>query len=441
MRHAPTLFVAAAIALAGCSASTPAVDERTPDGPAAPVTPAMSSDDAMAECEDGMAGDYACSNVDLVSHISLDDFGSERGNDIWGWTDPETGIEYALVGLFDGTAFVSLADPANPQNLGKVPTTTEGSVWRDVKTYDDHAFIVSEAPGHGMQVFDLARLRGLTADPDRTFEPDALYEGVGNSHNIVIDDVSGFAYMVGSTPSGDELPAECASKGFHAVDIREPQDPTFVTCFSDAAMELNVRSVAGYTHDAQCLVYDGPDEDYNGRQMCFAANEDVLTIFDVEDKSDIKIVSMAQYPNHAYSHQGWLTQDQRYFLLNDELDEMRGGYETQRTLVFDLLDLDAPEFAYEWDSGIPVIDHNLYMKGDYSFQSNYRAGLRIIDVSRVGEGEMTEAAFFDTYPQSEDIGFGGQWSNYPYFESGIVVANDSNNGLFVLRPNLDEPEL
>ena len=440
MRYAPTTLFAAAFAIAGCSGSTPAVDGGDADGPSTTNPPVMASVADMAECEDGMAGDYACSNVDLVSHISVEEMGSNRGNDIWGWTDPQGGAEYALVGMDDGTVFVNIADPASPMNLGKLPTTTDPSTWRDIKTYQNHAFIVSEAGGHGMQVFDLTRLRGLSADPSRTFEPDALYDGVGSSHNIVIDDVSGFAYMVGSRPSTG-YPAECASKGFHAVDIRTPKSPEFVTCFSDAEFEQRVRSTAGYTHDAQCLVYDGPDADYNGRQMCFASNEDVLTIFDVEDKEDIKMVAMAQYPGSTYSHQGWLTQDQRYFLLNDELDEMQGGYATQRTLVFDLEDLDSPEFAFEWDSGLTVIDHNLYMKGDYSFQSNYRAGLRIVDVSRVGEGVMSEAAFFDTYPQSEDIGFGGQWSNYPYFPSGIVVANDSNNGLFVLRPNLDEPEI
>ena len=433
MRHASPFLFALALVAAGCSGTTP----PDPVGPT-PVMPPMASGGEM-ECEDGMAGDYACDNVDLVSHIDLDGFGSDHANDIWGWTDSD-GTEYALVGLGDGTAFVSLADPANPMNLGKLMTTTESSTWRDIKTYANHAFIVSEAPGHGMQVFDLTRLRGLSADPQRTFEPDALYEGVGSSHNIVVDDVSGFAYMVGSRPAAG-MPAECASRGFHAVDIRTPKEPEFVTCFSDAEREQRPRSTPGYTHDAQCLVYDGPDQDYVGKQMCFAANEDVLTIFDVEDKENIEIVSMAQYPGAAYSHQGWLTEDGRYFLLNDELDEMRGGYSTQRTLVFDLMDLDAPEFSFEWDSGLTVIDHNLYQKGDYSFQSNYRAGLRIIDVSRVGEGEMEEVAFFDTYPQDEDVNFGGQWSNYPYFPSGIVVANDSDNGLFVLRPNLDEPEL
>ena len=150
---------------------------------------------------------------------------------------------------------------------------------------------------------------------------------------------------------------------------------------------------------------------------------------------------MANYPDDAYTHQGWLTEDHRYFLLDDELDEISGSSPTQRTLVFDLQDLDNPEFKFAWDSGITVIDHNQYILGDYSYQSNYKAGLRIIDVSGVGDGEMEEVAFFDTFPQGEDVQFGGQWSNFPYFESGLVIANDGSNGLFVLKPNLDKPGL
>lgn len=424
----------ATVALSGCDIARQAI-AVVENGVTAPVPAALS--DRPMDCEDGTAGAFTCSNVDMVARIPVEAFpGSSRGNDIWGWTDPATGTEYALVGLDDGTGFVSLADPENPANLGKLYTTTEATVWRDIKVYRDHAYIGSEATGHGIQVFDLTRLRNLSADADRVFDTDALYTGVGSSHNVVIDEASGFLYAVGAVSVGDTLPATCDAKGFHAIDIREPANPTFSTCFSDAAVETGPRT-PGYTHDAQCLVYDGPDEDYRGRQICLAANEDVLTIFDVEDKDDVKIVSVGEYPADAYSHQVWLSDDQRYAFLNDELDEMNGNVATQRTLVFDLMDLDNPEFDFAWDSGLPVIDHNLYIRDGYMYQSNYMSGLRIIDTSRVGEGVLTETAYFDTYPQGEKVGFGGQWSNYPYFQSGLVVANDGKNGLFVLRPNLN----
>ena len=432
----PLALVVAALTLAACSSSTPMV-EPPQDKPGEATAPPTMADDGT-QCEEGNADGYGCSNIDLLAHMPIDTFSSEasRGNDIWGWTDPTNGKEYALVGLDNGTAFVDISNPTNPVNLGFLPTETTATTWRDIKTYADHAFIGSEAPGHGIQVFDLTRLRGLTG-PAQTFTADAVYKGVGNSHNVVIDEESGFAYAVGASSVGDDLPAECSAPGFHAIDIREPKNPTFAGCFSDAMRDASPVSAPGYTHDAQCLVYRGPDADYNGRQLCFASNEDVVTVFDVEDKSDVKVISQAAYPRDAYTHQGWLTEDQRWFLANDELDEMNGLTSSQRTLVFDMQDLDAPEFAFAHESGLPVIDHNLYIIGDFSYQSNYESGLRIVDISGIEQGVFTEVAYFDTFPTSEKVQFGGQWSNFPYFESGTVIANDGSNGLFVLRPNLN----
>ena len=115
----------------------------------------------MLPCIDGMAGIYPCNGFDLVGAISLSGFNAGSGNDSWGWTDATTGKEYALVGLNNGTAFVDISDNDNLLYLGKLPTATETSSWRDIKVYQDHAFIVSEANGHGMQVFDLTKLRDV----------------------------------------------------------------------------------------------------------------------------------------------------------------------------------------------------------------------------------------------------------------------------------------
>jgi choice-of-anchor B domain-containing protein len=434
--------LALALFAAGCASTAPPAPGGSDDDMDTPAT-----GDVVAACVDGMAtlptdnpgddadGPFECSNIDLVSFVPLSEFDANQLNDIWGWTDPETGREYALVGLSNGTEFVDVTDPMNPVLLGKLPTTTVETVWRDIKVYQDHAFVVSEARDHGMQVFDLTRLRGLTSDQGE-FEADALYDGVTNVHNIVINEDSGFAYAVGSGSRGDDLPAECGAPGFHVINIQEPTNPTFVTCFSDAAKDTSPVAAPGYTHDAQCIMYDGPDTDYTGREVCAASNEDVVTFFDVTDKDDVRIISIAEYPQDAYTHQGWFTEDRRAFLANDELDESNGYVSTQRTLLFNVENLDEPEFIGAYDSGITTIDHNLYVLGDLNFQSNYQSGLRILDHSDVMNGNMTEIAYFDTYPQSTEVNFAGQWSNYPYFGSGIVVASDSDNGLFVLMPRV-----
>ncbi len=375
-------------------------------------------------CDDsGMIGEYPCGNVTLLAHLDLPTMSAEAGNDVWGWTDSVTGKEYALMGLANGTGFVDISDPTTPVYLGKLPTHTVATIWRDIKVYGDYAFIVSEADGHGMQVFDLARLRDVapTQGPV-TFTEDAHYGRVGQSHNVAINEETGLAIIVGNRES------EGCAGGLHLVDVTTPLNPTFAGCFD----------ADGYTHDVQCVTYHGPDADYTGHEICFASNEDTVTIVDVTDRENTVEISQALYPNPAYTHQGWLTEDQRYFIGNDELDEQRFGNNT-RTLIFDVSDLDSPEFLAPHLSDYPSIDHNLYVRGDAIYEANYRIGLRVLDASDVAEGGMEEVAYFDTFPTDNSNQFGGAWSTYPYFASGTVLISDMQRGLFIVRPERTEP--
>ncbi len=370
------------------------------------------------------SGPFPCEGIDLLAFLpscsasttcTTGPLSSGRGNDIWGWTDPDSGREYALVGMVNATVFVDVTVPTAPEVLGRVLSHNgSSSTWRDIKVYADHAFIVSEASQHGMQVFDLKRLRGLTADPARLFTPDARYAGVSNSHNIAINEDSGFAYLVGTNT---------CSGGLHMVDIRTPTAPTGAGCFS----------TDGYTHDAQCVIYAGPDTQYTGREICFASNEDTVTIVDVTDKATPVQISRGFYPTPGYTHQGWLTDDHRYHIADDELDEFFGTVSATRTVVMDVSDLDNPEWHFDYAGPLFTSDHNLYVRGRYAFLSTYESGTRILDLDNLDGGSMTEVAHFDTHPQSDETGFEGQWSNYPYFASGTIIANDRTNGLFVLR--------
>ena len=163
-------------------------------------------------CENGFAAGYPCDQVDLMGFVPSGDMGGGDAEDLWGWTDPLDGKEYAIVGMAGGTAFVDVTDPTAPSMLGTLPTHTGSSLWRDVKVYGNHAFIVSEASGHGLQVFDLTHLRNV-ANPPETFAEDAHYGGFGNCHNIAINEATGRAYAVGTgTFSG----------GLHILDISTP---------------------------------------------------------------------------------------------------------------------------------------------------------------------------------------------------------------------------
>ncbi len=336
--------------------------------------------------------------------------GGSRGNDIWGWVDTQTDREYALMGMSNGTAFVDISDPENPRVLGILPTQTVASLWRDIKVYRDHAYVVADNAGaHGMQVFDLTRLRD--AVPSQTFMPDIVYVDFGNAHNIAIDDDTGFAYAVGTNTCG---------RGLHIIDIRTPNNPLFAGCHSTVS-----------THDTQCVVYQGPDAQHDGREICVSSNENHVEVVDVTVKSAPATISSTVYEQSGFVHQGWLTEDHRYFLLGDELDEIFFSVPT-RTLVFDMEDLDSPQYVYTYEAATAATDHNLYVAGNRVFQANYSSGLRILEFADLANQDLREIAWFDTYPQGDADGFDGAWSVYPYLESGVIIVSDQTNGLFVL---------
>jgi len=382
------------------------------------------------QCSDGVANVYLCENVDLVSFLPVREIGGDRGvrlNDMWGWTDNETGKNYAIVGRNNGTSFVDVTDPLNPVYIGDLPLTesAQPSAWRDMKVYKDHVYIVADnAREHGMQVLDLTHLREFDGEPI-TFEETTIYRNVNSVHNIVINEDTGYAFAVGSSGGG-----ETCGGGLHMINIQDPANPEFAGCFADPSTG---RSGTGYSHDAQCVIYEGPDEEHQGREICIGSNETAISIADVTDKDAPVALSTASYPDHAYVHQGWLTEDQRYFFQNDELDELTGNVDQTRTIIWDVSDLDDPQFVDEFFLDNPASDHNLYILGDTMYQSNYVSGLRVVDISNPEEPK--QVGYFDTHPFVEDeAGFSGTWSNFPFFDD-IVLMTSSNEGLFILDAN------
>lgn len=368
-------------------------------------------------CVNGFADIYPCGNYDLMAHIPIADLGGigARGNDSWGWTDPSTGKEYALIGTSSGSAFVDISIPNDPLLLGTLPTATTNSSWRDIKVFNNHAFIVADNAGsHGMQVFDLTRLRNV-ANPPETFTVDALYTGFGNAHNIVINENSGFAFAVGTnTYSG----------GPHFINIQDPTNPIAAGGYS----------LDGDTHDAQVITYNGPDIDYLGKEIFIGSNEDEVVIVNVTDKATPVHISSIVYNNLGFVHQGWFTEDLTYFMVGDELDERNSGIKT-RTIVLNLSDLDNPTVHMEYLGPSSAIDHNGYVKGNLFYQASYTAGVRIIDISNIGSQSMNEIGYFDTYPEDNSTSFRGAWNVYPFFSSGNIIVSDIERGLFIIRSN------
>jgi choice-of-anchor B domain-containing protein len=280
--------------------------------------------------------------------------------------------------------------------------------------------------------------------------------------SVMISTDDGNAIKAGLPASGtiDANPEAnpCDGGGLHMVDIRDPKNPTFAGCFDDE----------GYVHDNQCVVYKGPDVDYRDRELCFNANPgssigDAVTIVDVTDHANPVMVGQVFEGEPAtYSHQGWLTPDQRYFLHDDESDNGASSAAIQgrtRTRVFDVTDLENPSLQAVYHAPTRAPAHNLYTRGRYMYNSNYIDGLRIVNIRGIDNpGDeflpqtpsapdhqgLKEVACFDTDPFRNDMGvfpngrtaWGGTWSNYPYFESGVVVVSGFD-GLFLVKRNSD----
>ena len=376
---------------------------------------------AQTPCAGGTVTDrgleFACDGVDLLARLTAQDMGQWSSPDcgyclmdLWGWTDPETGREYALVGA-RRLAFVDVTDPAAPCPLGALRMTGG----RDVKVFGHHAY-AGDHGSDGVAVFDLHRLRGLSANPARLFSPDAV-TAPSDAHNVVVADGAPLLATMG----------RCGSEGgYQFFDLSDPGQPQAAGCYPERV------------HDAQCLLYDGPDPDHAGRTVCFGFNADRVGILDVTDPGAAVPIADAVYPEAGFTHQGWLTEDRRHLLVGDEFDEADGT--ATRTIVFDVEDLDAPEYVGTWlHPTVSAIDHNLYVRGEHVYQANYTAGLRVLSLAGVATADLAEVAYFDTRPMPDapENGFDGAWSVYPFFESGTVIVSDQSYGLFVLRVDPD----
>jgi choice-of-anchor B domain-containing protein len=369
-------------------------------------------------CTSGFAGIYPCNKIDLMAQMPFAQIGGgigSQGSSCWGWTDPLNGKEYAIMGCNTHTAFVDITVPSAPIYLGKLNSHNNGSsIWREMKVYNNFVFIVSEASGHGMQIFDLTRLRTVTTP--QVFTADARYAGFGNGHTVTINEATGYAYCNGT---GTYL------GGPHVVNIQDPLNPVFSFGYSSEE----------YTHDSQVVIYNGPDPDYQGKELFFGANETKVVIVDVTDKTNPILIATFLYSNTGYTHQGWLTTDQKYWILSDELDELDFGFNS-KSIIIDMTDLDAPVLKGDYFGPTAAIDHNGYCKGNEFYLANYTAGLRILNTATINSTDtMTEIASFDTYPQNNNANFNGAWNTYPYFPSGSIIISDINRGLFIVRKN------
>jgi choice-of-anchor B domain-containing protein len=392
------LILFAALALAATLIPAPVATAQDPAGP--------------AQCKNSRAGDLPCKGIDVVGRVT----GTGGIADVWGWVDPETKDEFAIVGGSSGPHFFNVTNPAKPVDLGSaVSYKPPAGLWLEMEILNDHLYWVCDLTPCGLNVFDLTRLTGPEAALP-VWRPD-VHLPLGTFHSIDSNPKTNHIFLNGfgiSNPAGTPI----------IFDVSTPLAPTPVGAMADD----------GYTHDSLCRNYRGNDKDHKGDEICFNFNEDSVTIYNVTDNPQQPVqLSRNPYEGAAYTHSGALTDDHNTLISTDEGDETStGGPST--LFIWDVRDLDKPKLIDSWEANSLSIDHNVYSEGDALFHANYNNGLRILDLSKAHKGKLKEVAWIDTMPVADSPSFEGAWAAYPFLPSGNILIGDMSDGFFIVRP-------
>jgi choice-of-anchor B domain-containing protein len=327
----------------------------------------------------------AQTNMEKLGELSY----SQSLSDVWGYVDEE-GNEYALVGTFDGLSIVDVTDPSSPEEVFFGPGP--GSIWRDMKTWGDYAYVSNESSG-GIYIVDLTPL------PDGPIETTTNFTGIiypfSSSHNLYIDEF-GKLYIFG------------ANSGFGGAIIcdltQDPMNPVELGRFNDF-----------YLHDGMA----------RGDTLWGAGiYVGVLAAIDVSDPSNTNIMGTVSTPSQ-FAHNAWVSDDGTHVFTTDEVSSGYIG-------AFNVEDLGN---MFETDRiqtapGSGVIPHNAHVLNDYIITSYYTEGITIHDASN--PEFLIEVGHYDTSPNFSGSGFDGSWGAYPYLPSGNILASDIQEGLVIL---------
>ena len=389
-----------------CNTSTETCTDSFPDDCTGPDEVFSSLSCCQSECR-APGPTYDSDAMELLSHVPVTTFStiSTAGNDVWGYTTPR-GHKYALTGGNGTTAFIRVTDPRNPVTVADIGSAA--SLWKDVRAYQGYAYSSTEASG-GIQIFDIRQIdSGIVS-----LVGSLTQNGLQTSHTLGLNPDSGFLYLHGSNLGGGRLTA---------VSLADPASPQIVGSM--------LQSV--YVHDALEISYTSGT--YAGKEIafCFCGGAG-MRIVDITNKSNMFTMSSMTYPELAYCHQGWITEDRRYIIMDDELEEAFGNVSETTVYVVDVQNLSAPFVAARYTFPGCWIDHDLHIRGNRVYQAQYSAGLRVTDISN--PLAPVNVAYFDTRPEDNIQDFFGVWGSYAFPER-LVLASDIERGLFVL---CDEP--
>ena len=338
-----------------------------------------------------LSGNLINYNLDLISHIEIENASNNYGvSDVWGYTD-EFGNEYAIVGYQFGT-YIYKVSSTIPQLVADFIGPSSGDYYyhRDYKTYESHLYVVNEMYGGdiGMQVIDLS--------PLPYNEPIQLetYNEMSQSHNLWIDNVTGLAFI--EHQNGDNI---------HIADISNPSYPQYAASFGNQA--LNCHDI--YTRNNTAYVSEGWSYEFG--------------IYNISDINNI--IQLASIPCSGYAHNAWLNDEGTHLITTEET-------ENKTIKIWDISNLNNIMLTGEY-LGENNLAHNVHVLNNLLYISHYSTGLKIVDI--FNPSRPIEIAAFDTYPQSDNGGYIGCWGAYPFTSNGYIYASDMQNGLYILEFN------
>jgi len=314
-----------------------------------------------------MADSY---NMQLLGYLPYE----QMTSDITGFY--QDGREFAVIGLQDAASFVDVTDPSNPFEVGRIDGGN--SIWRDLKYWDRHVYIGTEADD-GIKVVNVD-------DLDNPVLVNTITD-VDNSHNIHVCE-DGYLYIVGA----DEY-------DIWIYDLMFPGTPNLIGTWTGE-----------YLHDI-----DVEDDIIYGMGIYTST----AYIIDVSDKTNPQTIVSWQYPGMA--HDAAVTADGNYLVT---ADEMQGG----NLKLWDIQDYSNINLLDEFTVNPTHSVHNVYIKDGIVYASYYADGTRVYDISTLS---FNEVGYYDT---SEIDGlYVGNWGTYVYLPSGNIISSDIETGLYILQ--------
>lgn len=342
-----------------------------------------------------------------VTHRSTLTYTNEKLSNVWGYASG--GNEYALVGAFGGMSVVDVTNPDVPVEIVQIPSPVPGSpqnAWREIKTYQNYAYIVSEAGG-GVQIVDLSDLPGSNLTYYSYNGNGAINGQLTKAHALHVDVTKGYLYVYGSNLfSGRALVFNLNG---------DPYNPNYVGYFNS-----NFSGSGNYVHDGfvdNDIMYSG--HIYSG----------FFSIVNMANKSNPVLVTTQTTPN-LFTHNTWRSGN-TLFTTDEKPNSFLAAYDITNTGNITLLD------KIQSNPGSNSIVHNTYIIDDYAVTSWYTDGITIVDASR--PANLVQVGNYDTYGGAGN-GFNGCWGVYPYLPSGNILASNitaqgtSNGELWVLTP-------